>query len=103
MSRKKKVLEPVDVKFAKETSNLAKPDRIEHHIDNMSAKALCENTELKRTKHLDIKWMYARQVVKERKVKMSYVNTKLQKADVLTKALLKSDFKRLVELINGSQ
>ena len=42
-----------------------------------------------KTKHIAIKYHYLRELVQEKEVRMEYVNTKEQLADIFTKALSK--------------
>ena len=42
-----------------------------------------------KTKHISIKYHYLRELVKDKEVKMEYVNTKEKKIDIFTKALPK--------------
>ena len=47
----------------------------------------------KRTKHIDIKYHYIREVVENGNLKLEYVPTEQQSADIFTKALPKNHFK----------
>ena len=54
--------------------------------DNTGAIKLSNNAQFhKRTKHIDIKHHYIRELVEENKLRIIYINTKNQLADPLTK------------------
>ncbi|RKF60525.1 Retrovirus-related Pol polyprotein from transposon TNT 1-94 [Golovinomyces cichoracearum] len=56
--------------------------------DSQSAIKLANNPEFhKRTKHIDISYHFIRNAIKNKKISLAYVNTKLQEADGLTKGL----------------
>ncbi|KAG8988148.1 hypothetical protein FRB90_002943, partial [Tulasnella sp. 427] len=58
--------------------------------DNQGAIALTKNPEFhNRTKHIDVQHHYVRELVEDKKVVFTYINTKKQVADVLTKALVR--------------
>ena len=48
-----------------------------------------------KTKHIAIKYHYLRELVQDKEVKMEYVNTKEQIADIFTKPLPKDAFEYL--------
>ena len=61
---------------------------IQLHCDSQSSMNLLANPVYhERTKHFEVKWHYAREKIQEKKLKMSFVGTKTQCADALTKAL----------------
>ena len=61
--------------------------------DNQGAMCLARNPkDHTRTKHIDIKYHYTRQVIEERKLKVEYVPTGEMVADTLTKGLPKPTF-----------
>jgi hypothetical protein len=64
--------------------------------DNQSAIKLSEN-ELhhKRTKHIDIRYHFVRQNIKEKNIKVKWIQTENQLADILTKGLGKNIFTKL--------
>ncbi|OXA40185.1 Copia protein [Folsomia candida] len=69
-------------------------------VDNTSAIRLVDNPEFhKRTKHVDVKYHYTRQLAEEKKVEVVYTPTQDQKADILTKPLGKSKHADMVEKI----
>ena len=54
--------------------------------DNTGAIKLGHNAKFhKRTKHIDIKYHYIRELVENNKIRILYINTKEQLADPLTK------------------
>ena len=58
----------------------------------------CDNTSainISKTKHIDIKYHYLRELVQDEEVKLEYVHTKEQIADVFTKALPKDSHEYL--------
>lgn len=57
------------------------------HEDNQGAIAMAEKEETKRVKHIDVKFHFIREAVAEGKVKLVYVPTQKQEADLLTKPL----------------
>jgi len=60
-------------------------------VDNTSAIRLVENPEFhKRTKHIDIRYHFTRELVEEKKIAIEYVSTDDQLADILTKPLSKT-------------
>ncbi|CAG7822114.1 unnamed protein product, partial [Allacma fusca] len=78
-------------------------------VDNQSTIKLAKNPELhSRTKHIDVRYHYTRTLVEGGEIHVEYTPTTSQKADGLTKALMKSKNEAmnqdlgLVELLNGS-
>jgi hypothetical protein len=70
-------------------------------VDNQSAIKLVKNPEFhKRTKHIDVRYHYIREKVNAKEIKVEYVPSELQKADIFTKALTKEKFKRLCSSMN---
>lgn len=68
--------------------------------DNCSANTLAaHNTLHKKTKHIDIRYHYIRSLVDRKLVKLNYVNTKDNIADVLTKFIDPQTFQHLNELM----
>ena len=60
------------------------------YCDNTSAINISNNLVMHtKTKHIAIKYHYLRELVQDKEVKMEYVNTKEQIADIFTKALSK--------------
>lgn len=63
------------------------------YIDNQSAIRLVLNPEFhKRTKHIDVKYHYIREKVENREIRVAFVPTEAQLADVFTKALPRNRF-----------
>ena len=63
------------------------------YYDNTSAIKISKNLVLhSKTKHIPIKYHFLRKQVNEQKVKLEYVNTKEQVADIFTKPLPKDAF-----------
>lgn len=68
--------------------------------DNESAISLAKNPNShKRFKHIDVRYHYIREQVMKKVVNMSYINTKSQLADILTKALDVMSQKKLMKEI----
>eukprot|EP01018_Ginkgo_biloba_P040990 Gb_08639 [translate_table: standard] len=68
--------------------------------DNQSTIALSKNPVLHgRSKHIDIKFHFIRELVKSKEIKLSYCRSKDQVADILTKPLKEEDFNRLKNLL----
>ncbi|CAG7821978.1 unnamed protein product, partial [Allacma fusca] len=60
-------------------------------VDNQSTIKLAKNPELhSRTKHIDVRYHYTRTLVEAGEIQVEYTPTTSQKADGLTKALMKS-------------
>ena len=60
------------------------------YYDNTSAINISKNHVMHtKTKHIAIKYHYVRELVQDKEVKMEYVHTKEQIADIFTKALSK--------------
>lgn len=55
--------------------------------DNQGAIAMAEREETRRVKHIDVKFHFIRNAVAEGKVKLIYIPTQKQQADILTKSL----------------
>jgi hypothetical protein len=73
----------------------SKPMRI--YIDNQAAKRLAENAvNHERSKHIDTRYHFIRQVVAAKKVELIYVDTKENVSDLLTKSTTRSIFSKLV-------
>ncbi|GJW24056.1 retrovirus-related pol polyprotein from transposon TNT 1-94 [Tanacetum coccineum] len=63
-------------------------NKIPMHYDNKSAIALCcNNVQHSRSKHIDIKFHFIKEQVKNGAVELYFVNTEYQLADIFTKAL----------------
>ncbi|KAG5884930.1 hypothetical protein JTB14_001888 [Gonioctena quinquepunctata] len=63
------------------------------NIDNQSAIKLMHNPEFhNRTKHVDIQFHFVREKFQDGEIEHVYVSTKLQEADLLTKALPRTSF-----------
>lgn len=60
--------------------------------DNQSCIKMAMTFESKRTKHIDIKHHFIRDCIRENKVKLLYISTEMQQADIFTKALPKIKF-----------
>jgi len=69
--------------------------------DNQGALKLAENEENhRRTKHIDIRFRFLRDVVENGSFKLEYVSTDDNVADALTKPLFKQRFERLRSLMD---
>ena len=66
------------------------------YCDNTSAINISKNPVMHaKTKHIAIKCHYVRELVEDKEVKMEYINTKEQIADIFTKPLPKDAFEYL--------
>ncbi|GJU70938.1 retrovirus-related pol polyprotein from transposon TNT 1-94 [Tanacetum coccineum] len=63
-------------------------NKIPMYCDNKSAMALCyNNVQHSRSKHIDIRFQFIKEHVENGVIKLYFVNTEYQPADILTKAL----------------
>lgn len=70
--------------------------------DNCSALTLAaHNTQHKRTKHIDIRFHFIRNLVDNKQVKLNYINTTTNLADLLTKFLDSTTFKNLKKILQN--
>lgn len=68
------------------------------HCDNTSAINMLKNPMMHaKKKHIEIKYHFLREKVADNEVKLDYVSTKEQLADIFTKPLSKSTFEYLWE------
>ena len=68
------------------------------HIDNQSTITIAWNLEFhNRTKHIDVRYHFLRQVVKDKSVKLAYIPTGDQVADALTKGLPPASYSKFRE------
>ena len=66
------------------------------YCDNLSAINISKNPiQHSRTKHIDIRHHFIRDLVEEKVIKLEHVATELQLADIFTKALDASQFENL--------
>lgn len=66
------------------------------YLDNQSAIKLIINQQIHtKIKHLDVKYMFIREVHESGEIKIKYIETSLQLADILTKALAHKQFSYL--------
>ena len=66
------------------------------NIDNQSAMKIAENdVEHARTKHIDIKYNFIKDQIKNKIIKLNWVSTKDQIADIFTKALSQDIFEKM--------
>ena len=71
--------------------------------DNLSALTLSAHKAVhQKTKHIDVKYHFLRSLVTNRDVKLNYVNTKFNIADILTKIVDTTTFSSLISLILAS-
>lgn len=70
-------------------------------VDNQSAIKLANNSEFhKRSKHIDVRYHFVRDIVNQNIIELNYVESKEQLADVFTKPLAKQAFCYLREKLN---
>lgn len=69
-------------------------------VDNQSAIKLIKNPELhKRSKHIDVKYHFIREKLREELFDLKYVKTDQQLADIFTKSLPRNSFEKLRDLL----
>ena len=69
----------------------------------MGAKYIAENMiNNKRTKHIDIRYHFIRHYIQDKAIRLEYVPSKLNIADLMTKALPVQDFRRLSRMLLGN-
>jgi hypothetical protein len=72
------------------------------HTDSQSAQDWTKNAKQhQRTKHVALKYFFVRDVVREQKLKVCYVSTKENVADILTKSTASTIFKYLKPKLQG--
>lgn len=70
------------------------------YIDNQSAIKLIVNNQVHtKIKHIDVKYMFVREAIENKEVRVSYIETSKQVADILTKPLGTRQFEILRETI----
>ena len=65
-----------------------------NHVDSQSAKAWASKRGLGRMKHVMLKYMYAQDVVEKKLTNLAYIDTKQNKADLMTKCHTSEAHKR---------
>ena len=72
-------------------------------IYNLAAKKLAENPEFhKKSKHIDIKYHFARESLLNKDIMLFHIDTKSNIADILTKPLGKVIFNNILIIINNN-
>lgn len=66
-------------------------------VDNQSAIKMAENAEFRRSKHIDVRYHFIRDVVSRKKISLRYVQSERQLADIFTKPLANPQFSILRE------
>ena len=78
--------------------NIKRSGPMKVYIDNQAAKKVAENAvNHERSKHIDIRYRFLRQVVASGQVQLYYVDTKENVSDLLTKATSRKVFSTLVD------
>ena len=75
-------------------------DAIPFYVDNAAMKSISESRELRRVKHLDLRYHFIRNVVERKQVRLIWCDTTSQLADLYTKALSRDVFSRLLRASN---
>lgn len=71
------------------------------HEDNIPCISIAEEPRHhQRTKHIDIKYAFVRELIKEKKIELNYIPTDFQLADIFTKALGEAKFSKFVSALN---
>ena len=65
-----------------------------NHVDSQSAKEWASRRGLGRTKHVMLKYMFVQDVVEKMLTNLAYINTKVNKADLMTKCHTSEAHKR---------
>jgi hypothetical protein len=77
---------------------------VELKVDSKSALALAKNSVFhKRSKHIRIKYHFIRSCLEDGNIKIKYISSTDQLADILTKSLGKTKFKEIRERIDLKQ
>ncbi|GJY90745.1 retrovirus-related pol polyprotein from transposon TNT 1-94 [Tanacetum coccineum] len=75
-------------------------NKIPLYYDNKSVIALCCNNEQRsRSKHIDVRYHFIKELVKNGVVELYFIRTEYQLANIFTKALLRERFKFLINKI----
>ncbi|CAI7893421.1 unnamed protein product [Closterium sp. NIES-54] len=70
------------------------------YVDNMAAIALCQEHRLEhRTKHIALRYFLARELQQRGQLRLAYVDTRANTADIFTKALPPGDHQRFCTLL----
>ena len=86
--------------FLCELGEMAKDEAVKIYEDNQGSIALAKNPEFhKRTKHIDIRYHYVRELVEDKKVEVFYVSTDDNPADLFTKNLGRIKFLKFREML----
>ena len=79
-------------------------NQIPMFCDNQSAIALCcNNVQHSRSKHIDIRHHFIKEQVERKIIKLYFVETKYQLADIFTKALPRERFETILPLLGVTQ
>ena len=71
------------------------------HEDNQGAIVIsAQEKEIQRTKHIDVKFNFLRDLITKGVIEVKYISTNEQLADVMTKGLPKKTFEYLREKLN---
>ena len=70
------------------------------YVDNQSAIKISENdTSHHRTKHIDIRHHFVRNLINDKIITLKYIQTSEQRADIFTKALTPQTFIKLRDML----
>ncbi|GBP10776.1 Copia protein [Eumeta japonica] len=78
----------------------SKDEIFDMYVDNQGAKCIAEQLETRRSKHIELKYHFIRQQVQDGKIKLKYIQTDCQLADIFTKPLAKNKFCLFKNLLN---
>lgn len=74
------------------------------YVDNQAAIKIASSSENhKRSKHIDVRYHFTRDVVNRGEIEIKYVQSKEQLADIFTKPVQKQQFCYLREKLNVSE
>lgn len=83
-----------------EKSEIMKAEKVLIRVDNKSAIELAKNPiNHERSKHIDIRFHFIREKVKEGSVELEHIGSKEQVADIFTKPLPATTFQELRKLL----
>ena len=70
--------------------------------DNQSSIVWAENPGLRKVKHIDLRYNFSRHLVEQGVMKVKYVNTEQNAADIFTKAFSSEEFRVAKDLLGLS-
>jgi hypothetical protein len=66
------------------------------YVYNQAAKSIAENQIINaKSKHIQVKYYFVKELVRDKKIELKWVSTKQQLADILTKAVKTGDYVKI--------